>query len=1015
MEYGIKRSYCWVTSMVSKKIFSHLGTAFNNRKKNNVGLVSLLNAMYYEMYGDRFQCMFLVSCFYRTQLKQKQLDMKQLISSNQDNKEDSEQTLFEGDRYHDLISTIDLTFKRAIISTYTSFCVLGEPLVSAMQINVLVDRFKREMNVHHFMMKKILGIDKKERLIRNKHLVDTGYYDRMIFYNFLTLTRLRNPQSCINYAIVSAAALYSKGCGDNIQRRFTYSGTSASVKTFLKRVRPYGDKMLEYVSSELYKTKTTVATLDNNQKGHPHKYQRFGSSNKFVKVTARYFRQFCPHNNNYNEITKQCKITYVNQSIPSPDGILPFENIYNNEVCSYTVMKDAILSDTIRTNRIVPKIDFSGKRVESYAKLVDICDEIQNGVRSFLTGYHRSSKEYKYWKNMPPEYCTIERDSIVLLMNSLKTTSIAKCCSFQKDTVLTWNPASKEATKLIIPPVSLRDEIKTDGFGMAVIELLCLVGILHEEKVSTTYTKWELDRDWDKRRMFLCIDGLSLDRHRHFQKKLANVKLSFTNAFKQSLIFQKALTRVTEINGPLHMAFHMLQTVYTVYGTMLKWGQTIVDWKRLTASKVCDSFDLCRQLLFLMLEEMDRLAWDMFLYEKMNMLQLKKQTIENENDFLFVLADDYLTYLKHSACDTNDERRKYMFFFILMARKFRQFWFAMRRGDRVMQEYLTTEWIGIFHLLKKHNYVEICLSAIETEYHKISYDELQSIRINAAVRYRNGNDNKGDPFPLHVLDEVMENINGWTKRLLLGPDEQSWKLHSPNLMCAHRSNNFEIDAFTKHRLDLSEEPKRKLYTSNSTKTTEPRKTVERQRIYEWCVLMFNKEQTRRINEKDGFYCIKQLNTHLKNRPNSADSNSKPDPLECCIDDIFNNNDIGDETYTNITMVPTDSSNDDVIDDVIDDEAIEDNDEEGQEVRRGKINRLSIIDIFSHAKSELIKVNVSQVRMNKKKRLERSDQFYRDIYNSILNDDDEFDNDINDIINTTVANKPWYRSTYNSLL
>ena len=54
-------------------------------------------------------------------------------------------------------------------------------------------------------------------------------------------------------------------------------------------------------------------------------------------------------------------------------------------------------------------------------------------------------------------------------------------------------------------------------------------------------------------------------------------------------------------------------------------------------------------------------------------------------------------------------------------------------------------------------------------------------------------------------------------------------------------------------------------------------------------------------------------------------------------------------------------------------------------------------------------------MNKKKRLERSDQFYRDIYNSILNDDDEFDNDINDIINTTVANKPWYRSTYNSLL
>ena len=99
-----------------------------------------------------------VSCvmFYRTHLKQNQLDVKQLVSSNQDNKEASEQTLFEGDRYHDVISTIDLTFKRAIISAHMSFCVLGEPLVSAMQINALVDRFKREISAHHFMMKKTL-------------------------------------------------------------------------------------------------------------------------------------------------------------------------------------------------------------------------------------------------------------------------------------------------------------------------------------------------------------------------------------------------------------------------------------------------------------------------------------------------------------------------------------------------------------------------------------------------------------------------------------------------------------------------------------------------------------------------------------------------------------------------------------------------------------------------------------------------------------------------------------------
>ena len=208
--------------------------------------------------------------------------------------------------------------------------------------------------------------------------------------------------------------------------------------------------------------------------------------------------------------------------------------------------------------------------------MIDLCDEVEHGLRSFLTGYNRANEACKHWANMPEQHRTIERDGIVHCMNSIKSTAIADCSKFQNRVTMEWNPQSSEATKLLIPPVSLRDEIKTTGFGMAVIELLCLVGILHEEKASETIAKWGLNRDWEQRRMFLCIDGLSLDRHRHFQKKLSNVKLSFSNAFKQSIIFQKALTRVTETNGPLHMVFHMLQTMHVAHGTMLKWFKSLL-------------------------------------------------------------------------------------------------------------------------------------------------------------------------------------------------------------------------------------------------------------------------------------------------------------------------------------------------------------------------------------------------------------------------------------------------------
>ena len=51
----------------------------------------------------------------------------------------------------------------------------------------------------------------------------------------------------------------------------------------------------------------------------------------------------------------------------------------------------------------------------------------------------------------------------------------------------------------MIPPVSLRDEIKTDGYGMAIIEILCMAGVLVKVKMYTDVYAWELSKDWDKK------------------------------------------------------------------------------------------------------------------------------------------------------------------------------------------------------------------------------------------------------------------------------------------------------------------------------------------------------------------------------------------------------------------------------------------------------------------------------------------------------------------------------------
>ena len=48
---------------------------------------------------------------------------------------------------------------------------------------------------------------------------------------------------------------------------------------------------------------------------------------------------------------------------------------------------------------------------------------------------------------------------------------------------------------------------------------------------------------------------------------------------------------------------------------MIQWGQKIVQWKKLNVNKVSESFDTCRQLCMLMLEEIERVLIDLFITE----------------------------------------------------------------------------------------------------------------------------------------------------------------------------------------------------------------------------------------------------------------------------------------------------------------------------------------------------------------------------------------------------------------
>ena len=125
----------------------------------------------------------------------------------------------------------------------------------------------------------------------------------------------------------------------------------------------------------------------------------------------------------------------------------------------------------------------------------------------------------------------------------------------------------------------MRDEVSTDGCGMAIIELMTMCGIACQD--SNDNMTWELHNDYDTKMMHLTGDGLNSERFKSFKQKLKRIPQSFARNFKQSLMFQKALDRVIDSSGTLHMSFYILQLLYIMFRVILEWDSDVLQLKKI--------------------------------------------------------------------------------------------------------------------------------------------------------------------------------------------------------------------------------------------------------------------------------------------------------------------------------------------------------------------------------------------------------------------------------------------------
>ena len=74
-----------------------------------------------------------------------------------------------------------------------------------------------------------------------------------------------------------------------------------------------------------------------------------------------------------------------------------------------------------------------------------------------------------------------------------------------------------------------------------------------------------------------------------------------------------------------------------------------------------------------------------------------------------------MSYIREIIKISTDKRQKYLASFIVSVMQFQMFWESICCGDRIYQEYAMMKFLGVYLLLKKHQYEEITLSTIERE------------------------------------------------------------------------------------------------------------------------------------------------------------------------------------------------------------------------------------------------------------------------------------------------------------
>jgi hypothetical protein len=308
----------------------------------------------------------------------------------------------------------------------------------------------------------------------------------------MSLTRVRHDHNFILWSALSAAVAYGCSACAVIQRTGIFFGHSCTDKSLFAVTEPFCDvdEYFAFVDYEMDRVcdicvlfegderhtifKVCIGMFENSQLHQPSKFQRGFASGRFVRLTSRAYLQ--PWQGTWQDTPfprlLPVDLTYINQPIPSPAGMLAFERFLELSFsCNIGKVTLCVTDPCLALGNGTPAFDASGDQVKGYMKVVR--------AASILCSINLHLSRVQPYLFEPVYYSTnenISRIQAVLRQQKQRHAVLAKASGFMRASVLSTR-GRRPKSKLNCLPVLEDNEVTNEGMQYVAMKM-CLRGRL---------------------------------------------------------------------------------------------------------------------------------------------------------------------------------------------------------------------------------------------------------------------------------------------------------------------------------------------------------------------------------------------------------------------------------------------------------------------------------------------------------------------------------------------------------